>query len=284
MLVFIGTKARGQRPSASCLACFVFAAIFAVGCNSTSPAPKSSSGGGAAASTTGTTTAGVTTGGTILETPLSIQRKDATTLSFPVGQPLAIQFQLLGDAGKDVIVALSQTPAGPTLVRDGENVTFNWLSPVAGTQVIRFLLRDRGKCQAAVATSANCEIAVSQYGAITAQPQYDVTSSDFTFVVGDGTTGSSGTTTTGINGTSALIQQILTLVGPSGGNGLATTLSQLTGGQLQQILTLVQSGGGGGGNIGQIISLVQGLGLTDPGGNGTVPAAQAAPVNTIQNH
>lgn len=192
--------------------------------------------------------------------PLSIEVSDANALKAKIGAPVSVAFDLKGAEGKAVAVGLMELPEGATLEKSGDKVTFKWASPLGGSHAIKFLLRDKDKCEEA---GGDCDIATSDFGKLTAK-QYDVQSETFTLEVEtednlpqpgqNGGLGGLG----GLGGNNdQLIQQIIQLLGGNG-PGIQGLLQGLSGGQLNQILNQLQIGGGGGG-IGQLIGLIGNL-------------------------
>jgi hypothetical protein len=202
---------------------------------------------------------------------LGLERADQTALSFTAGTPINLAFKLTNADGIDVIVGLLETPAtgaaAPTITHDAgsADVGFAWASPTAGAQQkIRFILRDKAKCEAAEsADPTRCVIKPEDFGVIGANQAYDVVSDEYLIDVAASTAPattlpSSGTGTTPETGTkTGLLGQISSLLG-GGGGGASGLLGGLGTGQLSSIL----SGLKGGGSLSSILSML-GLGLTD---------------------
>lgn len=176
---------------------------------------------------------------------LAIAPESAATLVVAANVPVNVKFNLSGDSGKDVIVGMSEAPAGAAIVKNGSVVTFSWVGATTGSHVLRFILRDRALCEAAESDPSDCDIATADMGKVGAK-SYDVSSAAFTLQVGTGTGTGTGTGA----GSGALIQQIVQLLG--GGGNLQDVLAGMSNGQLQQVLDLAK----GGLNIGAITALL----------------------------
>lgn len=223
-------------------------------------------------------------------TTIGIERTEESALSFATGRPIALSFRLTNAEGKDVIVGLMTTPKGPTLTHaDGTtDVTFNWATPAVGTHKVRFVLRDKARCEAAEADATRCAISTADFGVIGANDKYDAVSSEYELTVTQGTIpptaggtvdpagNSAGGATGGLlgalgglgglsGGNADLIAKIKDLLGGGalGGGKLEGMLSGLGGGQLQSLLGMVQGGAVDSGNLAGIIQLLKGFALDE---------------------
>lgn len=191
--------------------------------------------------------------------PLSLEVSDSAALKVKVGTPASVTFNIKGAGSKDVLVGLMSAPSGATVETSGSTVTFKWATPTGGTYPLKFLLRDKEKCEEE-ASASKCKITGSETN-LTAK-SYDVASQEFSLEVGtDDNLGLPGNNNGGGGlggGNDQLIQQIVALLGGGGGAGIQDLLKTLSNGQLQNLLGQLKNGGGGGG-FGQLISLIGNL-------------------------
>lgn len=234
---------------------------FVLGACSQDKGPKTPSRQPATDTITATGT-GTGTGATGASASLTISPETLPPYRFTAGQPLNLYFRVVGDAGRNVVAALAETPPGARITLTPGRATLTWDLPQVGTYGLRILVRDMNQCAAVeTANPAACPLtdALASTAAIQPKP-YDAATDRLTLeVVATGiiATGTGTGITTGTNPT-GLIGQITNLAGGSAG-GL---LSGLSTGQLQQVLAMLQ--GGSGGSLASIVAaVVGGLALTD---------------------
>lgn len=187
-------------------------------------------------------------------TPLTLEVSDQAALTAKAGAPVSITFNIKGAGSKEILVGMMSSPSGATVEVSGTTVTYKWQAPTGGTYPLKFLLRDKAKCEAAASPSA-CVINNSDT-ALTAKA-YDTASQEFSLTVNtDDSLTLPGTGGGGSN--DQLIQQIVALLGGGGGGGISSLLNGLSNGQLQTLLGQLKTGGGGGG-ITQLIGLLGNL-------------------------
>lgn len=177
-----------------------------------------------------------------------------TTFEFDTLESISIAFEVTGDEGRAVGVALLDAPSGADLRgANSSQPTFSWTSPRRGTHSFRFLLRDMDGCKKAKGSLSACELSDNQGSS--SEP-YDTTSARFTLEIGNG----SDTDLSSGGGSGDLISQILQGLGGSGGadGNLQGLLQGLSSGQLQSIL----QGQSSGLDLASLIQLITGFGLT----------------------
>jgi hypothetical protein len=189
--------------------------------------------------------------------PITIELANpSASLTYPVGQPVRLEFTLGNLNGRRFTAGLVKTPPGATLTLSTSSVAMDWTTPTAGTYDVVVLVRDLEACEAAEANPNDCTIATSEFGSLTAK-SYDVESQSYALVIG---TDPSNTVDPNGTGDAGLIQQIIALLGGGGGTGtgggIQGLLQGLSNGQLSQILSSLQ--GGSGLDITQLIQMVLG--------------------------
>src|SRR5690606_2342170 len=117
---------------------------------------------------------------------LSISPADGsgTSFEFDADESVSIEFEISGDQGHAVSVALIDAPSGATLSgANSSSPTFRWSSPRKGTHSFKFLLRDMDACKEAEGSLSKCELSSSVSGK---EGSYDVLSSRYSLEIGTG--------------------------------------------------------------------------------------------------